>query len=196
MRSKDTQNGLRLCPGSRYTCMRHCLVVSLRANFLGIQKPFIAEIGIVLQRWYRQSMGHRYPPSGVYFGWPHRECKRGTMGRWGARRQGRPLHSLVGSHSPHLGRVWGVFVPSLYYGVERLRSKHLQGKILHTLKDHAHWVTTLSLNTDFVLRTGPFDHTGKRPTSDEDGSFVCIRRSYDEVANLLLSSSIPCFRAV
>jgi len=37
------------------------------------------------------------------------------------------------------------------------------------LKDHAHWVTTLALNTDFVLRTGPFDHTSKRPTSDVEG---------------------------
>jgi hypothetical protein len=101
------------------------------------------------------------------------------MGRWWAQRQGRPLHSLVGSYSPHLGREWGVFVHSLYPGIERLRFKYSQGKILHTLKDHAHWVTTLSLNTDFVLRTGPFDHTGKRPTSDEDGSFVSIRRSYD-----------------
>jgi ribosome assembly protein 4 len=45
----------------------------------------------------------------------------------------------------------------------------LQGKLLHALKDHAHWVTTLALNTDFVLRTGPFDHTGKRPSSDEEG---------------------------
>ncbi len=128
-------------------------------------------------------MGDSHPPAGVYFGRPHRERKRGTMGRWGAHRQGRPLHSLVGSHSPHLGREWGVFVPCLYPGVESLRSKHFQGKLLHILKDHAHWVTTLSLNTDFVLRTGPFDHTGERPTSDEDGSCMYIRRSYDKFAN-------------
>ena len=44
-----------------------------------------------------------------------------------------------------------------------------QGKPLHTLKDHAHWVTTLALNTDFILCTGPYDHTGKKPASDEDG---------------------------
>ena len=42
-----------------------------------------------------------------------------------------------------------------------------QGRPLH--KDHAHWVTTLALNTDFVLHMGPYDHTGKKPTSDEDG---------------------------
>lgn len=27
----------------------------------------------------------------------------------------------------------------------------------------------MALSTDFVLRTGPFDHTGKIPTSDEEG---------------------------
>jgi len=43
------------------------------------------------------------------------------------------------------------------------------GRQLHILKDHAHWVTTLTLNTDFVLRTGPFDYTGKHPANDEEG---------------------------
>lgn len=47
-----------------------------------------------------------------------------------------------------------------------------QGRLLHTLKEHAHWVTTLTLNTDFVLRTGPFDHTGKKPASDEEGEKI------------------------
>ncbi|KAG2355145.1 WD40-repeat-containing domain protein [Suillus spraguei] len=51
------------------------------------------------------------------------------------------------------------------------------GKQLHILKDHAHWVTTLALNTDFVLRTGPFDHTGKRPSSDEEGKSSIIHRT-------------------
>lgn len=43
---------------------------------------------------------------------------------------------------------------------------------MHTLKDHAHWVTTLTLNTDFVLRTGPFDHLGKKTSSDTEGAFI------------------------
>ncbi|KAG1877618.1 quinon protein alcohol dehydrogenase-like superfamily [Suillus subalutaceus] len=50
------------------------------------------------------------------------------------------------------------------------------GKQLHILKDHAHWVTTLALNTDFVLRTGPFDHTGKRPLSDEGAQALALKR--------------------
>ena len=122
-------------------------------------------------------MGHSHPQAGIYLGRPYCERERGAVGRWGPRRQGRSLHSVVRSHSPYLGREWGAFMRFLYLGVKTLRSKHPQGKLLHTLKDHAHWVTTLSLNTDFVLRTGPFDHTGKRPTSDEDGSFACTSRS-------------------
>ncbi|THH10564.1 hypothetical protein EW146_g8331 [Bondarzewia mesenterica] len=51
-----------------------------------------------------------------------------------------------------------------------------KGKLLHTLKDHAHWVTTLALNTDFVLRTGPFGHTGKRPASDEEAQSCALER--------------------
>ena len=46
---------------------------------------------------------------------------------------------------------------------------------MHTLKDHAHWVTTLTLNTDFVLRTGPFDHTSKTPSDDEAQSLALKR---------------------
>ena len=50
--------------------------------------------------------------------------------------------------------------------------RYAQGKCLYTLKDHAHWVTTLALNTDFVLRTGPFDHTNKKPVSDAEGMLI------------------------
>ena len=49
------------------------------------------------------------------------------------------------------------------------------------LKDHAHWVTTLALNTDFVLRTGPFDHTATRPASDEEGTFLSRWRIYERL---------------
>ena len=60
----------------------------------------------------------------------------------------------------------------------------LQGKLLHTLKDHAHWVTTLTLNTDFVLRTGPFDHTSKKYSSDEEAQSLALKRY-----NTLVSTS-------
>ncbi|GJJ11383.1 hypothetical protein Clacol_005615 [Clathrus columnatus] len=56
------------------------------------------------------------------------------------------------------------------------------GKPLYTLKDHAHWVTTLALNTDFVLRTGSFDHTSKRPASDEEAQSMA-RARYDAIVS-------------
>lgn len=63
---------------------------------------------------------------------------------------------------------------------------------MHTLKDHAHWVTTLTLNTDFVIRTGPFDHTSKTPPSDEHARTLALKRYNDLVATsgeLLISGS-------
>ncbi|KAH9840010.1 WD-repeat protein [Rhodofomes roseus] len=56
------------------------------------------------------------------------------------------------------------------------------GRPLHTLKDHAHWVTTLTLNTDFVLRTGPYDHTGKKPASDSEAQTLALAR-YNKIAS-------------
>ncbi|THU89692.1 WD40 repeat-like protein [Dendrothele bispora CBS 962.96] len=58
------------------------------------------------------------------------------------------------------------------------------GRQLHVLKDHAHWVTTLTLYTDFVLRTGPFDFTGKRPANDEEAQQLAQKRY-----NALLSTT-------
>lgn len=31
--------------------------------------------------------------------------------------------------------------------------------MIMNLSGHAHWVNTIALSTDYVLRTGPFDHT-------------------------------------
>ena len=42
-----------------------------------------------------------------------------------------------------------------------------RGVLIRVLESHAHWVNTLALSTDYALRTGPFDHTGKRPDSME-----------------------------
>lgn len=44
-----------------------------------------------------------------------------------------------------------------------------EGKLVRVLMGHAHWVNTLSLNTDYVLRTGAFDHTGKQYDDPEEG---------------------------
>jgi ribosome assembly protein 4 len=86
----------------------------------------------------------------------------------------RQLAYALGGHSASVNVVrWGGAGAGVLYTASSDRTVRVwdaeQGRLLHTLKDHAHWVTTLALSTDFVLRTGPFDHTGKRPTSDEEG---------------------------
>jgi ribosome assembly protein 4 len=48
-----------------------------------------------------------------------------------------------------------------------------QGKLVRTLDGHAHWVNTLSLNTEYVLRTGPFDHNGDAPEDEKARGLVC-----------------------
>jgi ribosome assembly protein 4 len=42
------------------------------------------------------------------------------------------------------------------------------GTLIHTLQAHAHWVNHLALSTDFVLRTGFYDHTGTAPPTEEE----------------------------
>lgn len=43
------------------------------------------------------------------------------------------------------------------------------GKLVRTLEGHAHWVNHISLNTDYAMRTGPFDHKGQGPTEEAEG---------------------------
>lgn len=51
------------------------------------------------------------------------------------------------------------------YSASRDRSVKIwdakKGTLVHNLNAHAHWVNHLALSTDFVLRTGYFDHKGK-----------------------------------
>ncbi|KAH7295185.1 hypothetical protein KP509_27G036400 [Ceratopteris richardii] len=43
-----------------------------------------------------------------------------------------------------------------------------QGKLIRELKGHGHWVNTLALSTEYVLRTGPYDYrTYQFSSSDE-----------------------------
>eukprot|EP00884_Botryococcus_braunii_P005211 jgi/Botrbrau1/14691/Bobra.0108s0047.1 len=38
-----------------------------------------------------------------------------------------------------------------------------KGRLLHTLRGHAHWVNFLALSTDYALRVGAHDHRGMAP---------------------------------
>jgi hypothetical protein len=43
---------------------------------------------------------------------------------------------------------------------------------VRTLKGHGHWVNTLALSTEYVLRTGAHDHTGKAPKDPQEAMQV------------------------
>jgi hypothetical protein len=48
---------------------------------------------------------------------------------------------------------------------------------VRTLKGHGHWVNTLALSTEYVLRTGAHDHTGKAPKDPQEAlqvRLVCL----------------------
>ncbi|KAM0938175.1 putative transcription factor WD40-like family [Dioscorea sansibarensis] len=51
-----------------------------------------------------------------------------------------------------------------------------QGKLIRELKGHGHWVNTLALSTEYTLRTGPFDHTGKTYSSPEEMKVAALAR--------------------
>jgi hypothetical protein len=49
-----------------------------------------------------------------------------------------------------------------------------EGKLVRTLKGHGHWVNTLALSTEYVLRTGAHDHTGKAPKDPQEAMQVWL----------------------
>lgn len=48
----------------------------------------------------------------------------------------------------------------IYFSFSKGRSLHIQG--------HGHWVNSLALSTEYVLRTGAYDHTGKTYSTAEE----------------------------
>ncbi|XP_019175867.1 PREDICTED: notchless protein homolog [Ipomoea nil] len=51
-----------------------------------------------------------------------------------------------------------------------------KGKLIRELKGHGHWVNSLALSTEYVLRTGAFDHTSKSFSSPEEMKKVALER--------------------
>ncbi|PPJ58748.1 hypothetical protein CBER1_08387 [Cercospora berteroae] len=57
-----------------------------------------------------------------------------------------------------------------------------KGTLVHTINAHAHWVNHLALSTDFVLRTGYFDHKGSKEVPDTvEGKRQKAKQRFDAV---------------
>lgn len=50
------------------------------------------------------------------------------------------------------------------------------GRLIRTLHGHAHWVNSLSLSTDYALRTGAFGHRGSAPSDPAEAQAVALER--------------------
>ncbi|WIA35410.1 hypothetical protein OEZ86_003855 [Tetradesmus obliquus] len=107
-----------------------------------------------------------------------RDC---TLRVWDANTR-RCIYSL-GTHTMVVTCVrWGG--EGLIYSSSRDTSINVwdaaEGKLVRSLKGHGHWVNTLALSTEHVLRTGAHDHTGKAPKDPQEGMQVAQQR-YDAV---------------
>uniref|UniRef100_A0A7S0DT79 Anaphase-promoting complex subunit 4 WD40 domain-containing protein n=2 Tax=Amorphochlora amoebiformis TaxID=1561963 RepID=A0A7S0DT79_9EUKA len=47
-----------------------------------------------------------------------------------------------------------------------------KGILVRELQGHAHWVNGLSLNIDYALRIGPYDHNGNAPADEKERQLV------------------------
>ncbi|TGO82071.1 hypothetical protein BPOR_0929g00030 [Botrytis porri] len=69
------------------------------------------------------------------------------------------------------------------------------GTLAHSLNAHAHWVNHLALSTEYVTRTGYFDHTGKAPATEEEKvkkaeeRFLKVSKIQGEVVERLVTAS-------
>lgn len=51
-----------------------------------------------------------------------------------------------------------------------------QGKLIRELKGHGHWVNTLALSTEYVLRTGAYDYKPKKYSSADEMKEAALAR--------------------
>ncbi|CAO3632865.1 unnamed protein product [Cunninghamella blakesleeana] len=102
--------------------------------------------------------------------------KDGTVRIWDT-----TLRKIVFTISQHTAAVtcvkWGG--EGLIYTASQdktIKVWNSEGMLVKTLQGHGHWVNTLALSTDFVLRTGPFDHTGKKYATEEEAKAAALAR--------------------
>eukprot|EP01107_Rhizomastix_libera_P004041 TRINITY_DN1698_c0_g1_i2.p1 TRINITY_DN1698_c0_g1~~TRINITY_DN1698_c0_g1_i2.p1 ORF type:complete len:235 (-),score=43.14 TRINITY_DN1698_c0_g1_i2:15-719(-) len=62
------------------------------------------------------------------------------------------------------------------------------GTLVRSMKGHGHWVNTMSITTDFVLRSGPYDHTEKVPSSPQE-AHEWAKKRYDEALSKMVGGT-------
>ena len=93
-------------------------------------------------------------------------------------------NSCIRSLSSHTGSItkvlWGG--EGLLYSASQDRTIKVweadTGVLVNNLQGHAHWVNTMALSTDYVLRTGCFDHKQKFIDASDDEDTRAKMRAY------------------
>ncbi|SCV71944.1 BQ2448_4638 [Microbotryum intermedium] len=103
--------------------------------------------------------------------------KDSTVRVWNVKAQ--RLDFSLGGHTASVNVVrWGgegvIYTASSDRTVKLWSGK--DGKLIRTLSEHAHWVNTMALNTDFILRSGPYDQKAKTPANDEEAQALALAR--------------------
>ncbi|KAJ1863117.1 ribosome assembly [Coemansia sp. RSA 989] len=109
--------------------------------------------------------------------------KDGTVRVWDVKLR-RCLFTLAGHTAAVTCVKWGGD-GRIYTGSQDKTIKiwNSDGTLYKTLSGHAHWVNTLAFSTDFALRTGAFDHTGKHPQNGEEAAKRAQERYAEAKAN-------------
>lgn len=108
---------------------------------------------------------------------------------------------VLTGHSDSIEAVkWGG--EGLIYTASRDRSINVfavaedrcSAKLIRTLSGHGHRINALALNTDYVCRTGPFDHRGELFGGAEDGEYRCCVVMRSVFASKSCTASQGCFQ--
>lgn len=117
--------------------------------------------------------------------------KDGTVRVWDVAR--RQVDFVLGGHTASVNCVrWGgegaIYTASSDRTIKVWNDQ--DGRLIRTLNEHAHWVNTLALSTDYFLRTGPFDprdryaaaaaERARSGTSEDEHAVSAAKERYDE----------------
>ncbi|KAJ3010944.1 UNVERIFIED_CONTAM: hypothetical protein HDU68_001882, partial [Siphonaria sp. JEL0065] len=88
------------------------------------------------------------------------------------------LMTMSGHTGPVTCIKWGG--TGLLYSASRDKSVRVwdakDGKLVRVLEGHGHWVNSLAVSSEFLVRTGGWDHTGKKFKSTEEAHEAAVER--------------------
>eukprot|EP00916_Digyalum_oweni_P013739 GHVL01022544.1.p1 GENE.GHVL01022544.1~~GHVL01022544.1.p1 ORF type:complete len:505 (-),score=59.30 GHVL01022544.1:1344-2858(-) len=102
---------------------------------------------------------------------------------------GQRLYTLTSHTHPVTKLCWSGEEEGFIYSASRDRTIKVWDtntpRLLKDLKGHAHWINSLSLNTESVMKSGPFDHRGYKEFSSFEEMKKTAQERYDDAMKKL-----------